>query len=120
MIFNLTLLALAHRALGDNLAFLVAYFPSIALHFFLNKAWTFGCERRDLHRQTAQYALVVAVNFAINWSLYNSALHFVTDSPVLANILALPPTMVIGYLLFSRHVFAKTESTSAVPPAGSQ
>ncbi len=107
MAFNLALLWFFHRFLGDNLAFLAAYFPSIALHFFLNKVWTFGCERRDLHRQTAQYGLVVAINFAINWSLYNLALLTVTNSPVLANILALPPTMVIGYLLFSRHVFKK-------------
>lgn len=106
MTFNLALLWFFHRFMGDNPAFLAAYFPSIALHFFLNKVWTFSCERTDLHRQATQYALVVAINFLINWGLYNLALITLTDSPVLANIFALPPTMVIGYLLFSRHVFA--------------
>ncbi len=110
MVFNLALLWFFHRFMRDNPAFIAAYFPSIALHFFLNKVWTFGCERTDLHRQAGQYAVVVAINFAINLGLYNLALITATDSPVIANILALPPTMVIGYLLFSRHVFASAKT----------
>jgi putative flippase GtrA len=102
---NLGLLTLFALHFRPNVSFLLAYFPSILLHFALNKWWTFRCERSDFRRQLAQYLAVAGLNFLINFTLYNAALHWLTPSALLANLLALPASMVAGYLLFRRHVF---------------
>lgn len=103
--FNLGLLTLFAMHFRPNVSFLLAYLPSIALHFALNKWWTFRCERNDVHRQLAQYLLVVGLNFLINFTLYNAALQWLTTNALIANFLALPVSMATGYLLFRRHVF---------------
>lgn len=105
-VFNLGLLALCARFFRPNVSFLLAYLPSILLHFGLNKWWTFRCERSDMRRQLVQYLVVVGLNFAINFTLYNVALHWLSSNALLANLLALPASMFVGYVLFSRHVFA--------------
>lgn len=58
------------RRFGKDLAFLLAYPPAVALHFWLNKRWTFGCERADVARQASEYALMVAVTFAIQAAVF--------------------------------------------------
>jgi len=104
-IFNLGLLAALAGFLSPNASFLIAYPPAVALHFALNKWWTFRCQRNDMPKQLAQYILVAGLNFAINLGLYNAALHWMTSSAVLANAFALPVSMTVGFLLFRHHVF---------------
>ena len=66
--------------LGAQRGFLVAYPPSVALHFALNKWWTFGDTRRDAGRQVAEYLAMVAVTFVIQWAVF-SAMEAVTTLP---------------------------------------
>jgi putative flippase GtrA len=114
-IVNLGILALTSHFLDPYTAFLVAYVPSVILHFTLNKQWVFRCGRQDLMRQILQYSAVAAMNFAINFALYALAFHFITRSTLIANLIAIPPTTLLGYLLFQKHVFHSARTTIAFP-----
>jgi putative flippase GtrA len=51
--------------LGKDLSFVLAYPPSVALHFWLNKTWTFASARTDTTRQVSEYAVMVVITFVI-------------------------------------------------------
>jgi putative flippase GtrA len=56
--------------LGKDLSFLLAYPPAVALHFWLNKTWTFGCARTDSTRQVSEYLVMVLVTFAVQAAVF--------------------------------------------------
>lgn len=60
---------LGHR-LGKDFSFILAYPPAVALHFWLNKKWTFGCVRTDAGRQVSEYFLMVVVTFLIQAAVF--------------------------------------------------
>jgi len=60
---------LGHR-FGKDISFLLAYPPSLALHFWLSKTWTFGCERTDHARQVSEYVVMVIVTFVIQAAVF--------------------------------------------------
>jgi putative flippase GtrA len=53
--------------LSPELAFFIAYPPALALHFLLNKIWTFGDRTSTTHNQLGEYLFSVAVTFLIQW-----------------------------------------------------
>jgi putative flippase GtrA len=53
--------------LGPQLSFFIAYPPALALHFLLNKLWTFGDRTTTSHHQLGEYAFSVIVTFLIQW-----------------------------------------------------
>lgn len=60
---------LGHR-FGKDASFIMAYPPAVSLHFWLNKRWTFGCARTDIHRQVSEYLLMVLVTFLIQAAVF--------------------------------------------------
>jgi len=58
--------------LGKDPSFLLAYPPAVALHFWLNKTWTFGCARTDTGRQVSEYALMVFVTFVVQAAVFKA------------------------------------------------
>jgi putative flippase GtrA len=62
--------------LGTDFSFLVAYPPAVALHFWLNKKWTFGCARTDSARQASEYTAMVLVTFAIQVFVFKVLMGF--------------------------------------------
>ncbi|HXQ82327.1 MAG TPA: GtrA family protein [Opitutaceae bacterium] len=60
--------------LGAQSAFLVSYPPALALHFTLNKLWTFGDSRATSARHVGEYLFSVVVTFLIQWPAF-TALH---------------------------------------------
>jgi putative flippase GtrA len=68
-LFFMALNALFGRGLGLNaqLSFFVAYPPALALHFLLNKLWTFGDRTSTTHHQLGEYVFSVVVTFLIQW-----------------------------------------------------
>ena len=56
--------------LGKALSFLLAYPPALALHFYLNKRWTFGHRQAASARQVSEYIVMVLVTFAIQASVF--------------------------------------------------
>ncbi len=58
--------------LGKDLSFLIAYPPAVALHFWLNKTWTFGSGRTDSGRQLSEYLLMVLATFLIQAAVFKT------------------------------------------------
>jgi putative flippase GtrA len=66
---------LAHGfGFGSQSAFLASYPPALALHFTLNKIWTFGDRRATSSRHVGDYLFSVVVTFLIQWPAF-TALH---------------------------------------------
>jgi len=53
--------------LGPTAAFFVSYPPALALHFLLNKFWTFSDTSSTSRRQLGEYFFSVVVTFLIQW-----------------------------------------------------
>lgn len=72
MVFFMGLNWLFGRWMGRQAAFLLAYPPSLAMHFSLNKWWTFGCQRSDMGRQVSEYLVMVVVTFILQWGVFTA------------------------------------------------
>ena len=53
--------------LGPLPAFFVSYPPALALHFLLNKFWTFSDKTSTSRRQVGEYFFSVVATFLIQW-----------------------------------------------------
>jgi putative flippase GtrA len=75
-LFFMGLNALLSRGLGlgAQAAFLASYPPALALHFTLNKLWTFGDRRATSARHVGDYLFSVVATFLIQWPAF-TALH---------------------------------------------
>jgi len=92
--------------LGRQLGFIIAYIPSLALHFCLNKFWTFGCARTNVARQVSEYIFMVVVTFLIQWSVF-TALGAVTSWPSWLNAgAANVAQMAVSFMMMQRRVFS--------------
>jgi len=60
------------RGMGRQAAFLLSYPPALALHFCLNKWWTFDSQRTDTTRQVGEYLGMVAVTFLLQWAVFTA------------------------------------------------
>jgi putative flippase GtrA len=74
MAFSMLLVGVMVRGIGlpPQGAFLLAYPPALALHFFLNKAWTFRDKRPTNARHLGNYVLSVVVTFLIQWPVFTA------------------------------------------------
>jgi putative flippase GtrA len=57
---------------GKDLSFILSYPPAVALHFWLNKTWTFGCARTDAGRQVSEYLVMVLVTFLVQAAVFKA------------------------------------------------
>lgn len=103
-----------HRAgLGARASYWAGYFPAVTLHFFLTKWWTFRCERRDLARQVAKYALVAVVTAAVQFGVYHATLLWVTSIPNVAYVIAAVIQMGLSFVLMRQTVFRAATASDA-------
>ncbi len=58
------------RFVGATAAFLLAYPPALAVHYALNKWWTFADKRTDTGRQVAEYLGMVAGTFVVQYGFF--------------------------------------------------
>lgn len=91
--------------LGEDPAFLAAYVPAVALHFCLNKWWTFGCTRNDTGRQVGAYLVMVGVTFLIQAAVFKLLTHFTPMPSWLAAGTANVAQMFVTFLVMQRRVF---------------
>jgi putative flippase GtrA len=96
--------------LGRQASFLLAYPPTLAMHFSLNKWWTFGCQRTDTARQVSEYLVMVVVTFIIQWVVF-TALGAWTSLPawVCAGA-ANAAQMAVTFLMMRQRVFAGAQA----------
>jgi putative flippase GtrA len=98
------------RWMGRQAAFLVSYPPAIALHFCLNKWWTFGCQRTDATRQISEYLVMVAVTFLLQWAVFTALSAWTPLPGWLAAAVANAAQMVVTFVVMQRRVFAGTQA----------
>ena len=94
------------RWMGKQAAFLLAYSPALALHFSLNKWWTFGCERTDMARQIGEYLVMVVVTFVIQWTIFTALIAWTPMPGWLAAAAANAAQMLVTFVAMQRKVFA--------------
>jgi putative flippase GtrA len=100
---------LGHR-FGKDASFILAYPPSVALHFWLNKVWTFGCKRTDSSRQVSEYLIMVLVTFVVQAAVFK-ALTATTSMPGWAAAgAANAAQMVITYVAMQYRIFKHVQS----------
>ena len=92
---------------GPQAAFLISYVPAVALHFSLNKWWTFGCRRTDAARQVAEYLVMVAVTFVVQWGVFTAAHGIFGVRPWLAAGLANATQMILTFLFMQMRIFGR-------------
>jgi putative flippase GtrA len=56
--------------LGPQASFFIAYPPALALHFLLNKLWTFGDRTSTTHHQVGEYLFSAIVTFLVQWPAF--------------------------------------------------
>jgi putative flippase GtrA len=91
--------------LGAQAAFLASYPPALALHFGLNKWWTFGDRSTTTARHVGDYLFSVVATFFIQWpafTLLHAGLHL---RGWLAAGGANALQMAVSYLLMKKRVF---------------
>jgi putative flippase GtrA len=59
-------------AVGKQAAFLLSYPPALAVHFWLNKWWTFASRGGATRRQIGEYLVMVAITFLLQWAVFNA------------------------------------------------
>ena len=92
--------------LGKNGAFFAAYPPAVALHFCLNKWWTFGSGSTTTAQQGFHYGLLMVVAFVIQWSVFQLLTRFTRMRPWIASGAATAAQMIIAFLAMRAWIFA--------------
>jgi len=107
MVFFMGLNWLFGRWWSPTTAFLVAYPPAVALHFCLNKWWTFGCARSDMGRQVTEYLVMVAVTFVVQYGFFWLAHNWCGLPGWVAAGVANAAQMALSFVIMQRKVFAR-------------
>jgi putative flippase GtrA len=112
---DLALVWLLSRFLAPTLAVAIAYLVAMSIHFCLNKFWVF--QNRDLEyvRQMWKYGLTVLVCWCCTVAVFSLGMHLVTTHILLAKLIAIPPTTLLGYLMMRKFVFALPAREKAAP-----
>jgi putative flippase GtrA len=90
---------------GKDASFLLAYPPSLALHFILNKTWTFGCARTDTGRQISEYAAMALVTFLIQVAVFKLLTAFTTMPGWAAAAAANAAQVAITFFVMQYRIF---------------
>jgi putative flippase GtrA len=98
--------------LGRLAAFLIAYPPALALHFCLNKWWTFGCQRTDNRRQVGEYLLMAAGTFFLQLAVFRALSAWTPFPGWLAAGAANAAQMAVTFLVMQRRIFAEGSTGS--------
>lgn len=110
MIFFMGLNWLLGRWVAPTAAFLLAYPPALALHYSLNKWWTFGCARTDTARQVSEYLMMVAITFVVQYAFFWLAHDRLGLAGWLAAGIANAAQMALTYVIMQRRIFAVREA----------
>jgi putative flippase GtrA len=94
------------RWLGAQGAYLLAYPLAVALHYTLNRVWTFGCQRTDRGRQVSEYVIVSAATAVLQWALFTLLVTWTPLPAWLASGVASVSLTLLSYVVMSRRVFS--------------
>ncbi len=92
--------------LGADLAFFAAYPPTIALHFSLNKWWTFRDRSAVGRRQVSGYFLMTLAAFLIQTTCFKLLTHFTPMASWVASGVSTVAQMALAFVVMQFRVFA--------------
>jgi putative flippase GtrA len=98
-------LGLLREWIPPTAAFSGAYVAGAAIHFLLNKHWTFRCGRADLAKQLAEYLVVIGITYLVQLAGFRGGLALFSHNVYLAKAMAMPLGTIVGYFLLKMHVF---------------
>ncbi len=102
--------------LGKDASFILAYPPAVALHYWLNKHWTFGCVRTDSRRQVSEYLVMVLATFLVQAAVFGVLTRLTTLPGWVAAGIANAAQMLITFLAMQYRIFRPgTEPGKALP-----
>jgi putative flippase GtrA len=91
--------------LGTDVAFFAAYPPTVALHFSLNKWWTFRDRSAMRSKQVSEYLAMTVVAFLIQSAVFKLLMHFTPLASWLASGVATVAQMALAFLVMQFRVF---------------
>jgi putative flippase GtrA len=91
--------------LGRYASFMLAYPPSVGLHFWLNKHWTFGCKRTDAKRQVSEYLVMTLAAFLVQASVFAIVTRLTALPGWVAAAISSAAQMVITFLAMQYRIF---------------
>jgi putative flippase GtrA len=92
---------------GKQAAFLLSYPPALAVHFCLNKWWTFDSRDAVTGRQLGEYLGMVAVTFVIQWAVFTALARWTRLPGWLEAGLANLAQTAISFVFMQARIFAK-------------
>jgi putative flippase GtrA len=90
---------------GKDAAFFLAYPPALAVHFCLNKWWTFDSRTTVTRRQLGEYLAMVAVTFLIQWTAFKALSRWTRLPGWLEAGLANVAQMAVSFLFMQVRIF---------------
>lgn len=105
MVFFMGLNWLFGRWVGATAAFFLAYPPALALHYSLNKWWTFGCGRTDTAKQVSEYLVMVAITFVVQYAFFWLAHRWLGLPGWFSAGVANAAQMTLTFVIMQRRVF---------------
>ena len=96
--------------LGTDVAFFAAYPPTVALHFSLNKWWTFRDQSAMRSKQVSEYLIMTLIAFLIQSTVFKLLMHFTPMASWVASGLATVAQMALAFLIMQFRVFATVRS----------
>jgi putative flippase GtrA len=90
---------------GKQAAFLLSYPPALAVHFCLNKWWTFSDRKTVTRRQIGEYLAMVGVTFLLQWSVFTALARWTTLPAWLEAGLANVAQTAISFLFMQARIF---------------
>jgi putative flippase GtrA len=92
-------------AVGKQAAFLLSYPPALAVHFCLNKWWTFSSREAVTGRQVGEYLAMVAVTFLLQWAVFTALSRWTRLPAWLEAGLANVAQTAISFLFMQARIF---------------
>lgn len=99
--------------LGTDQAFLVAYPPTVLLHFCLNKWWTFRDQSEVGRRQISEYLLMTVVAFLMQAGGFKLLTSFTPMPSWLASGVSTIAQMALAFVTMHLRVFAAARLTES-------
>jgi putative flippase GtrA len=95
-----------------QVAFFMAYPPALALHYVLNRWWTFESKRTDHRRQLGEYLGMVVITFLVQYSIFRVSCDWIGLPGWLSAGIANAGQMILSFVLMQRKVFAEKSGSN--------
>lgn len=98
-------LALIEPHFSASVAYCISWVLGTTAHYLANRFWALPSARHDTGKQFGEYLFTIAVSFVINFAAFRFFLDIAGLSVKWATFWAIPPSMVVVFLLLNYRVF---------------